>query len=264
MSGAPTNPGSPANPANSLVFSGHEEGIIPWTLLGFIFLSACVHAFGFYIFQTIYPPAARVGAPPVQVGLLTPGTPEADAILRWIDSEDPALAAEPGKAPVPGLGSLPYTASYESIHARPAMAPSPEEPLRYPAGASGLDVVQMAASHPAASPVPSAPAATVLNFSGPLKDAALEPLPSLTELHEADLGELQPARFLLGVSDHGDVQYVFLQNSSGDKTLDTSASRALEKVRFRAGTAALTWGFATFYWGSPVYARPAAAAEATP
>ena len=53
------------------------------------------------IFQIVYPPAAHVGPPPVQVGLLVPGTPEADAILRWIDSEDPALAAEPGTPPSP-------------------------------------------------------------------------------------------------------------------------------------------------------------------
>jgi len=252
------------DPGKSEVFPGREAGIVPWTLLGFILLSACVHAFGFYIFQTIYPPAAHVGPPPVQIGLLTPGTPEADAILRWIDLEDPALAAEPGKAPVPGLMSLPYIPSYSTVHAQPVMAPSPEPPLPYPAGASGLDLVRMAASSPAGSPPPPAPAATTLSFSGPLKNAAIDPLPSFLGLHEADLGELQPARFLLGVSDRGEVQYVFLQDRSGDKTLDSSASRILEQVRFRASAAPLTWGFATFYWGSAVYARPTPAPAAAP
>jgi len=52
------------------------------------------------------------------------------------------------------------------------------------------------------------------------------------------------------------VQYVFLQDSSGDKALDASAGRVLERVRFRAGAEALTWGFATFHWGSSVFVHP--------
>ena len=254
-----------AQPSRALLFSGQEPGVLPWTLLGFILLSACVHAFAFFIFQIVYPPAVRAGPPPVQVGLLAPGTPETDAILRWIDSDDPALAAEPGHAPIPGLMTLPYIPSYATVHARPAMAPSTEQPLPYPDGASGLDLVKMAASSPAASPPPSAPAETTLSFSGPLKDAAPESIPSLAGLHEADLGELQPelqpARFLLGVSDRGEVRYVFLQDSSGDKTLDAGASRLLGQVRFRPSAASMTWGFATFFWGSAVYSRPAPAPE---
>ena len=247
--------------AKGLVFPGPEPGIIPWTLLGFILLSACVHAFGFFIFQAIYPPAGHVGPPPVQVGLLTPGTPEADSILRWIDSEDPALAAEPSKASVPGLMSLPYIPSYQTVRARPVMAPAPEQPLPYPSGASGLGLIQLAAPHPIGSTSPPAPAGTALNFSGPLKDAVLAPLPALDGLHEANPGELESARFLLGVSDRGEVQYVFLQESSGDRALDASASRILEQVHFRASAA---WGFATFHWGSTVYVHPTPGPEATP
>ena len=241
-----------------------EAGVIPWTLLGFILLSACVHAFGFYIFQTIYPAAAHIAPPPVQVGLLTPGTPEADAILRWIDLEDPALAAEPGKAPIPALTNLPYIPSYTTVHARPNMAAPPGQPLPDPAGASGLDLIEAAAAQPSASPPPPAPAATSLSFSGPLKDAALDPFPSFDGLRESDLGELQPAQFLLGVSDQGEVRYVFMEDSSGDKALDAGASRILEQVRFRTSAVPLTWGFATFYWGSAVYVRPTPSPEGSP
>ncbi|MGA3172021.1 MAG: hypothetical protein ABSE62_13520 [Chthoniobacteraceae bacterium] len=245
--------------ARGLVFPGGEARIYP--LLGFIALSACVHAFGFYVFQTIYPAAAHIGPPPVQVSLLMPGTPEADAILRWVNSEDPALAAEPAKAPIPDLMSLPYIPSYRTVHARPAMAPTNEPALPYPAGVSGLDLVQMAAAHPTTAPPPPAPTATALIFSGPLKDAALDLLPSLAGLREADVGELRPARYLLGVSGEGEVRYVFLQDTSGDKTLDESASRVLEQTRFRESDTGMTWGFATFYWGSAVYAPPEEGAQ---
>jgi hypothetical protein len=248
--------------------TGPMPGVLP--LLGFILLSACVHAFGFYLFQAIYPPAARVGAPPAQVGLLTPGTPEADAILRWINSESPARAVEPARAAIPGLMSLPYIPSYSTVHARPTMAAAPEQPLPDPTGAGGLELVEMAAASPGASPQPPAPAVTALSFSGPLRELAVAGLPSLGGLRESDLGELLPARFLLGVAESGEVQYVFLQDSSGDKALDANAGLLLEKVRFGAPAAAqasggpLTWGFATFYWGSSVYARPSSAPEGTP
>jgi len=243
---------------------GQEPGIIPWTLLGFILLSACVHAFGFYLFQAIYPPAAHIGPPPVQVSLLAPGTPEADAILHWIDSEDPALSVEPARAPIPGLMTLPYFPSYGKAHARPVMARSAESPLLYPDGASGLDLVKLAASHPTPAPPGPAPAATALTFSGPLKAASVDRMPLFDRLHEADLGELQPARFLIGVTGTGAVQYVFIQDSSGDKPLDATAGTLLQQVRFHPMSAPLTWGFATFDWGSAVYARPTPAPDAMP
>jgi hypothetical protein len=250
--------------AKGLVFSGREPGLIPWTLLGFILLSACVHAFGFFIFQTIYPAATRMAPPPAQVGFLTPGTPEADAILRWIDSEDPARAAVPSKAPVPLLMSLPYIPSYNSVHARPTMSPPADLPLPDPDGVSGLDLVEIAAPHPAPSTPPPPPATTTLSFSTSLTPAA--PLPSFSDLHETETGELQPASFLLGVSDLGEVRYVFLQESSGDKSLDgldAHATAMLQKLRFRPSAAPLTWGFATFYWGSSAYAEPTPAPEAS-
>lgn len=242
-----------------LVFSGREPGLIPWTLLGFILLSACVHAFGFFIFQTIYPAAARMPPPPAQVGLLTPGTAEADAILRWIDSEDPALAARPSKAPVPGLVSLPYIPSYSTVHARPTMSPPPDQPLPDRDGVSGLDLVEIAAARPAPSAAAPPPATTTLDFSGALEPAG--DLPSLARLHEAETGDLQPASFMLAVSDLGEVRYVFLQDSSGNQALDADATAMLQAVRFRPSTTPLRWGFATFHWGSAAYAQPGAGAE---
>jgi hypothetical protein len=251
--------------ARALTFGGLDKGAIPWTLLGFILLSAAVHAIGFFLFQTIYPPESRIAPPPVQVGLLTPGTPESDAILRWIESEDPALAAEPTRAPIPGLTTLPYIPSYASVHARPVMAPEPEAPLPYPSGVAGLQLVQLAAAH-AAPPAPAPPPApTALSFSGDLAKCSHAPLPPLDTLREGDpgLGALQPARFLIGVSDAGEVRYVFIQDASGDKSLDTAAAALLQKVRFGSSAAPLTWGFATFDWGASTYAQPATTGTAS-
>jgi len=246
-----------SQPAKSLVFSSRDPGFIQWTLLGFILVSAALHAFGFFVFQTIYPASAPIVPPPVQIGLLTPGTPEADAILRWIDSKDPYRIAQPARAPIPLLMSLPYTPSYATPHARPGMAANNEPPLPYPDGASGLDLVRIAAAHPATPPSQPAPAATTLTFSDSLQLDG--PLPPLSKLHETNPGDqILPARFLLGVSDTGEVRYVFLQDTSLDQTLDGAAAGILEQVRFHTSASAFTWGFATFYWGSPVFAPLAA------
>jgi hypothetical protein len=138
------------------------------------------------------------------------------------------------------------------------MVPAPEKSLPYPAGVSGLDTIRMVSSRASATPAPPAPAGTTLTFSTPLHDAQLPPLDSL---RESELGELQTARFLLGVSSEGKVQYVFIQKTSGDKALDDQASRLLEDTRFPASADQVTWGFASFHWGSSVYAHPSPSAE---
>ena len=240
--------------APGLVFSGQARGIIPWTLVGFILLSAVVHAFGFYLFQTVYPPAGHIAPPPVQVSLLMPGTPEADALLRWVEAEDPALAAQPRKAPVPGLMSLPYVPSFTAVHARPSIVQPPPEPLPFPAGASGVDLVKMATPRSVAAAPPQAAAApTTLTFSDGLQP--LDANPDLAGLRQTETGELQAARFLLAISDKGETRYVFLQDSSGDKSLDAQATELLAHLVFHPQPAPLAWGFATFAWGSAVYAH---------
>jgi len=200
-----------------------------------------------------------MGPPPVQVGFLTPGTPDADAILRWIESEDPALAAQPSRAAIPGLTSLPYIPSYASVHARPVMAPESEAPLPYPTGIGGLDLIKLAAAPAAPAPSSPAPVPTALSFTGDLANADHDPLPPLDTLREGDptLGALQPARYLIGVSDKGEIRYVFIQDASGDKSLDASASAYLQQVHFRTASSPMIWGFATFYWGASTYAQPA-------
>jgi hypothetical protein len=243
--------------AKGLVFAPREPGFIPWSLFGFILLSAAVHAFGFFLFQTIYPAASQMIPPPPQVSLLTPGTPESDAILRWINSEDPALAAEPTRAPIPrpGLTDLPYVPSYQTPHARPTMSPPQETPLAWPEGVSGLGLLKMNASGPAPAAMAAEPESTELSFSAPLQAAG--PLPPLDTLHEsAEAAALQPARFLLGISGEGEVRYVFIQEGSGDKSLDADAASFLQQIKFQRVHDSLTWGFATFYWGSGVFAAP--------
>src|SRR5207244_11719800 len=58
----------------------------------FLSISLVAHALCFYIFQIVYPPTVALLPPPARVTLITPASEADRTLLRWIDSEDPALA----------------------------------------------------------------------------------------------------------------------------------------------------------------------------
>jgi hypothetical protein len=87
------------NAASDLVFGWEKPGSGKWTLTGFLFASLAVHAFGFYLFQIVYPPAVALLPPPGRVSLIAPNSDEERQLLRWIEAEDPALASTGGPPP---------------------------------------------------------------------------------------------------------------------------------------------------------------------
>src|SRR5205823_2536524 len=121
----------------ALTFHWPEMQPVSLALLGFIALSAIIHALSFYIFQLVYPPSARVNPPPAQVSVLTPGSPENDALLRWIEAEDPAWASKPQEILPPNLLDLPYTPSYAEVHADPKTVDKQSQTFVYPSAISG-------------------------------------------------------------------------------------------------------------------------------
>src|ERR1043165_2553041 len=81
------------NATNDLVFGWKRPGRGKWTLSGFLLASLALHAFGFYLFQIVYPPAVALLPPPGRVSLIAPNSDEGRQLLRWIEAEDPALAS---------------------------------------------------------------------------------------------------------------------------------------------------------------------------
>src|SRR5881275_606091 len=61
-------------------------------LVIFLALSLIAHAFCFYVFQIVYPTPVALLPPPAGVTFIAPDTEQGRTLLRWIDSEDPALA----------------------------------------------------------------------------------------------------------------------------------------------------------------------------
>jgi len=221
-----------------------------------LILSVAVHALAFYIFQVVYPPAVASGPPPAQVTLLTADTPEAAALLQWVQAQDPAIAARPREITPPGLGEIIYTPSYATAHTLPLETPPREEQIGFPAAHTLLE--SSAPREAAPAEAPHRAVVSALSFSETLRARDAAPVhPAVTPKNSLNL---RPTVFLVGVGDRGEVRYSFLFDpnggdpSSGDHEMDQQAEALLRAHRFTPSETPLEWGFATFTWGGEAYA----------
>jgi hypothetical protein len=72
------------NATNDLVFRWEKPGRGKWTLSGFLLGSLAVHAFGFYLFQIVYPPAVALLPPPGRISLIAPNSVYNPNVWGWI------------------------------------------------------------------------------------------------------------------------------------------------------------------------------------
>jgi len=233
-------------------------------------LSLIAHALCFYIFQIVYPPTVALLPPPARVALITPGSEEGRTLLRWIDSEDPALAFTTRRPQETKLRALPkaeHVPSYSAIEPSLKNIPPLERDLRIPS-CQPPGAVHLARQKTA---LPITVAKTSVSFSNELEAFGT---PILQDPAFAASNEEMPetTRFCVAVSEPGEVRYCFPINSSADSALDEQARSYIARCRFPQNTAntgkadsSLTWGTATIVWGNDI-ARPqsARAANVTP
>lgn len=245
-----------AEPSGLLFRWQKARGVLSWLPL-FLLISILAHAGTFFVFQVVYPQRATLPPQPPQVTVLS-DTPENASLLRWIEAEDPALVAAPPRLQPPKLVTPTYRPSFEVIRTAPRMA-AEKAPLVPPAPARDpISIIRSSTSSAPASAQPRQPQPTRIHFSGALAKR------STRAAEEAALTKsatpLDPATFLIGVTDRGEVRFHFLQKSSGDSAVDASAAEHLAQLSFDAAPGApITWGMATFAWGDDAFA---AAAEA--
>src|SRR5881296_612697 len=101
----------------------------------FLAFSLVTHAACFYLFQIVYPPTVALLPPPARVTLITPDSEEGRTLLRWINSEDPALAFTTRRPPETRLHALPkaeHVPSYSTMHPTLKDIPPLERDLRIP------------------------------------------------------------------------------------------------------------------------------------
>lgn len=234
-------------------------------LLVFIIVSLMLHAFCFYLFQIVYPPAIALAPPPARVALITNQTEDGRSLLRWIDAEDPALIAATLRPPNSRARDLPRVEHVPSYKLeRPQLKPLPPlvVDLRPP---SPQPVGPVPTMH---RPAPLKPVKrpSGLTFSEEL--AAVGPATSPPASFRASNND-QPenVRFRVAVNAMGEVQYEFPLNSSGDPALDLQARHQIALTRFPARPSSpnepLIWGIATMEWGTDV-TRPAPPTSASP
>jgi outer membrane biosynthesis protein TonB len=231
------------------------EPRFPATLLLFGVLSFLAHAATFFLFQVGYPSHVSIPLQTPQVSLLTGETPEQQAIMRWVESEDPALVAATSH-PVPaGLFEIPYRPSYQTPRTAPrSMAEVKEAPERAPAPALSTLLRSVLPAAPGAAPKVERAPTKILLSAGLARRALLAP----PVLKTAVAGPLEDASVMLGVTPEGEVRFVLLQRSSGDHATDAAALAQLEKARLGPVESApdIEWGFADIVWGDDAYPTP--------
>ena len=255
------------NAANELIFGWEKPGRGKWTLGGFLLASFVMHAFGFYLFQIVYPPAVALLPPPGRVSLIAPNSDEGRQLLRWIEAEDPAIASTTLPAPDAKALVLPTIQHAPSYLGRqPALRDLPPAP----------PAVRIPSANPPApveKPVPptqltTRPVATVIRFA-PQFVSLISPQTPELKFTASSREAPQAARFLIAVNDKGEVRHCFLQDSSGDAALDEQARKYIVASRVPAvlnspssSPGSLTWGDATVEWGNDISLPPGPAPTA--
>jgi hypothetical protein len=256
------------NAENELVFGWERPGRGKWTLSGFLLGSLAVHAFGFYLFQIVYPPAVALLPPPGRVSLIAPNSDENRQLLRWIEAEDPALASTtlpPPDAKALVMPTIQHAPSYLGRQAALKDLPPAPPALRIPSAHPPAPVEKPA------SPMQlvTKPIATAIRFSREL-DSLISPQTAELKFNSSTREAPDTAIFLVAVSDKGDVRHCFLQTSSGDAALDEQARKYLAAARFPAirnspasTMPSLIWGTATLEWGNDIAQPPSASPSPT-
>jgi hypothetical protein len=256
--------------AEPLIFSWESPGGEKLAITIFLALSVAAHALCFYVFQIVYPPTVALLPPPARVALITPASEEGRTLLRWIDSEDPALAFTTRRPPEARLHALPradHVPSYSALEPTLKDIPTLQRDLRIPSCHPPGAVRFLRQKTEDTLGV----FATSVSFS---KEFDIFGVPILPEANfAASNGETpQTVRFRAGVNKLGEVRYCFALNSSGDPALDEQARSYVARCRFPKDAASrdkanffLSWGIATIEWGNDVARpQPQSAASVTP
>ena len=226
-------------------------------ITAFVALSLIAHALCFYIFQIVYPPTVSLLPPPARVSVITSNSEEGRTLLRWVDSEDPALAfttQRPAEARLRVLPKVEHIPSYLAMEPSLKRVPPPVADLRIPSS-------QPAGAVPFVYPQTASainPRETSASFSKELDAFGAPILPNRSFTASNDEAP-EAIRFRVAVSGSGEIRYCFPLNSSGDPALDEQVRRYLTLCRFSQSPMSgekvdrsLTWGIATVEWGNDV------------
>ena len=245
------------NAGSDLLFAWGPRRRRKLSIASFVLASFALHAFGFYLFQIVYPPSVAPLVPASRVSVISPSTPDGRQLLRWIEAEDPAITSATQRAPEaktyqpPRVPHAPtYLGHLPSLRPIAPFAPDLRVPSAHPPGP--------VSSPRTRQPSVTRPTPTSFIFSQDLTDLGPAEFPAT---HFARIGRDAPdaALFRVSVNSQGEIRNAILARSSGDSALDEQARQALALVRFSqidrrkfSAPDAIIWGTATVQWGNDV------------
>lgn len=242
-----------------VIFNWADREGSSWWLAVFIFLSFLLHSAAFFVFHGKDSLAGRAPhtAPSIQILAASsdPATrsPEANALLEWIATQDPALVARIQTIEPAGLIGVPYRPSFQTVRTQPLEAPPEPPTIQFPPARDPLALLRsLSPQAKPASPAP-APQPTRITVSEALRER-LPQVPELIPQAKSD-ARLQHTILLIGVSGTGEARFAFLQQSSESHALDSEASAFARTLRFVPASDELRWGTMTFAWGDDAVAQ---------
>ena len=239
-------------PDPGLTFDWPRREGFPFILFGFGAASLFAHAATFFLFQVADPIGTTIPRSAPQLSVLTPSSPEAIALLHWIDAQDPALVAAANSVAPPGLSDIAYRPSYATMRTAPLGPVEQAVTVAYPPARDPLAFIASADSRPPAPQGAVASHPTTVTFSTALASRAPAPVPPLV-LKASTSDPVEPTRHLIGITGHGEVRFVFLQNSSGNPALDEQAAAHLQTLAFAPADTPIAWATAVIAWGDDAY-----------
>jgi hypothetical protein len=237
--------------------------VFPWRtghrlapfLPGFLLLSLAAHFATFFLFRVVYPQRVSIPPPPPQVSLLMPISPENQALLRWIESEDPALVGSGAGGLAPAVPDVQYRPSFNFVRTAPRTVPPPPQTLRFPSAQPALAIIRSAEIRAKPEPPTVIARPTKCEFDARLAARIPEEAARFSPIHRAK-DPLEPATFLIGVAADGTVRFTFLQHPCGDAAIDAEAAEHLSKMKFAPSPDPMTWSVASIFWGDDAFVTP--------
>jgi TonB family protein len=207
-----------------------------------IAISLLAHIFCFYLFRVVYPATTTLLPPSAQVTVLDSNRSEDKEILDWVTMNDPASVSAPKfDSGVIARVAPRYRPIYSTVTV-PLRSPNAEKPKQedipsiFPTGT----VLPIRPRLPSGGPPKRFPTSVEMASTLPAQ-VAMPKLPTSSAVAE-------PTSLYVSVSPTGEVEYLFLMQSSGDNALDREAQDFMREVKFKP-TPDRTWGIVKFRWG---------------
>lgn len=208
-------------------------------LLRFILVSLLGHLLAFLLFQIVTDEKVTAPDRERELQLLSNDLPEHQALLQLVEAEVPIAALSHQLLAPETLLERSYRSAFTESRV------TPREPARWKPEPIKLRPIFPPHHGASTQPAPAAVFSGSLRLDPPLK----ERLEALPEIPGGPVGKLlESPSFLIGIAGSGEVQFVFLDKSSGDAEADALAEATLRQTTFKGGATSVLWGNATLLW----------------